>query len=168
MIPVFSIVSSQSNMGKTTIMCKIIRELKSRGYKVATVKHHWGDFEIDYPGKDSWKHREAGADTVIISSPTKIASIKKVEERTKLDDIISKIKDVDIIITEGYGFEDKPKLEVIRKELSDKLASKEEELFAIVSNFKLATPIPQFSFQEVKEIVDLVEEKFLKPSGKNN
>lgn len=161
MIPVFSIVSSQSNMGKTTLMCKIIEELKARGYKIATIKHHWGDFEIDQPGKDSWKHRQAGADTVIISSPTKIASIREVEERTRLDDIIEKIKDVDIIITEGYGFENKPKLEVIRKELSQKLDSKEEELFAIVADFELDTRIPQFTFQQLGEIVDLIEDKFL-------
>lgn len=161
MIPVFSIVSGQSNMGKTTLMCKIIKELKTRGYKIATVKHHWGDFEIDQPGKDSWKHRRAGADTVIISSPTKIASIREVEERTKLDDIIGKIRDVDIIITEGYGFENKPKLEVIRKELSEKLDSKEEELFAIVADFQLDTKIPLFTFQQLGEIVDLIEDKFL-------
>ena len=108
------------------------------------------------------KHRKAGADTVIISSPTKIASIKKVEERTKLDDIIEKIENVDIIITEGYGFENKPKMEVIRKELSDKLASRENELFAIVTDFPLETKIPQFNFSQVEEIVNLIEEKFLK------
>ena len=162
MIPVFSIIGSKSNTGKTTILCKIIKELKNRGYRVATIKHHMGDFEIDYPEKDTWKHSQAGSDIVVISSPVKIAKIEKVREEYKLDDIISKIENVDIIITEGYKKENKPKLEVIRKEISLSLISKESELFGIVTDFPLENQIPQFNFEQVKEIVNLIEEKFLK------
>ncbi len=162
MIPVFSIIGSRSNTGKTTILCKIIRELKNRGYRVATIKHHMGDFDIDHSGKDTWKHAQAGADIVMISSPVKMAKIEKVQEEYKLDDIISKIENVDIIITEGYKRENKPKLEVIRKEISEKLISKEEDLFAIVTDFPLKNQIPQFNFEQVIEIVDLIEKRFLK------
>lgn len=162
MIPVFSVVSRKSKMGKTTIICKIIEELKNRGYRVATIKHHWGDFEIDYPGKDSWKHREAGADTVIVSSPSKLAIIEKVEEKYELDSIIDKIKNVDIIITEGYKDENKPKMEVIRKEFSQELICKENELFGIITDFTIESSIPQFNFSQVEEIVNLIEGKFLK------
>ncbi len=161
MIPVFSIVGSRSNVGKTTILCKIIEELKKRGYRVATIKHHRGDFEIDQPGKDTWKHAQAGADTVILSSPRKLAKIEKLEEEYSLDDIISQIENVDIIITEGYKKEKKPKLEVIRKEISTQLVSKEEELFGIVTDFPLNNNIPQFDFHQVEEIVNLIEKKFL-------
>ncbi|MDU5081782.1 molybdopterin-guanine dinucleotide biosynthesis protein B [uncultured Tissierella sp.] len=162
MIPVFSIIGSKSNTGKTMILCKIIKELKNRGYRVATIKHHMGDFEIDHPEKDTWKHSQAGSDIVVISSPVKIAKIEKVREEYKLDDIISKIENVDIIITEGYKKENKPKLEVIRKEISLSLISKESELFGIVTDFPLENQIPQFNFEQVKEIVNLIEEKFLK------
>ncbi len=162
MIPVFSVVGSKSNVGKTTILCKIIRELKKRGYKVGTIKHHRGDFEIDQPDKDTWKHAQAGSDVVIISSKTKIAKIEKLEAEYKLNDIIKGIKNVDIIITEGYKTENKPKLEVVRKGISKELYSKEEELFCIVTDFSFENKIPQFGFDKIKEIVDLIEEKFLK------
>ena len=163
MIPVFSIVGSESGVGKTTVLCELIGELKKRGYKVATIKHHHrGDFEIDKPGKDTWKHAQAGADVVVISSEVKIAKIEKLEEECRLDDIVKDIKNVDIIITEGYKDENKPKLEVIRKEISEKLYSKDEELFCIVTDFLLENKVPQFDFGEIKEIVDLIEKKFLK------
>ncbi len=163
MIPVFSIVGSESGVGKTTVLCELIGELKKRGYKVATIKHHHrGDFEIDKPGKDTWKHAQAGADVVVISSEAKIAKIEKLEEECRLDDIVKDIKNVDIIITEGYKDENKPKLEVIRKEISEKLYSKDEELFCIVTDFLLENKVPQFDFGEIKEIVDLIEKKFLK------
>lgn len=163
MIPVFSIVGSESGVGKTTVLCELIGELKKRGYKVATIKHHHrGNFEIDKPGKDTWKHAQAGADVVVISSEVKIAKIEKLEEECRLDDIVKDIKNVDIIITEGYKDENKPKLEVIRKEISEKLYSKDEELFCIVTDFLLENKVPQFDFGEIKEIVDLIEKKFLK------
>lgn len=162
MIPVLSVVGSRSGVGKTTILCKIIGELKKRGYRVATIKHHKGDFEIDYPGKDTWKHAEAGADVVFISSPTKLAKIEKVEREYSLDDIISQIVNVDIIITEGYKWENKPKLEVLRKEISTGLVSKEEELIGIVTDFPLNKNVPKFNFQQVEEIVNLIEVKLLK------
>jgi len=163
MIPVFSVIGSESGVGKTTILCKIIEELKKRGYKVATIKHHHrGDFEIDQPGKDTWRHAQAGADVVIISSEVKIARIEKLETERKLDDIVRDIKNVDIIITEGYKAEDKPKLEVVRKEVSKELYSKEEELFCIVTDLLFENKVPQFDFDKIGEIVDLVEKKFLK------
>lgn len=161
MIPVFSIIGAKSNVGKTTVLCKIIEELKYRRYRVATIKHHRGDFQMDYPEKDTWKHYQAGADMVILSSPVKFARIEKKENEYELDVIINEIKNVDIIITEGYKTENKPKLEVIRKEISNKLISKEEELFAIVTDFPLDIKKPQFGFEETKQIVDFIEEKFL-------
>ena len=162
MIPVFSVIASKSNVGKTTALCSIIRELKSRGYKVATIKHHGHDFDIDHPGKDTWMHAEAGADIVAISSPKKIAIIEQVEEEYTLDEVISKIKNVDIIITEGYKWENKPKVEVFRKEISTNLFSKKEELIAMITDTLIDNSVPQFNFSEIKQLVDLVETRFLK------
>lgn len=157
MIPVLSVISSKSNIGKTTVLCDIIRELKLRGYRVATIKHDVHGFDIDHPGKDTFLHAEAGADTIVISSPKKMAIIENVRSEYSLDDIINKIKNVDIILTEGYKTENKPKIEVFRKEISSKLFSKDEELFAIVSDTKTHKNIPHFNFSEIHGLVDLIE-----------
>lgn len=162
MIPVFSVVGSKSNVGKTTVLCNIIRELKARGYRVATIKHDVHGFDIDHPGKDTWLHAEAGADIVSISSSKKMAIIEKVEEEYSLDEMIKKIKGVDIIISEGYKYGDKAKLEVFRKEVAEELNSKDEDLFGIVTNKKFDKDIPQFDFDQIDKLVDLIEDKFLR------
>lgn len=162
MIPVLSVIASKSNVGKTTALCDIILELKTRGYRVATIKHDVHGFDIDHPGKDTWLHAQAGADIVAISSANKMAMIEKVESEYSLDELISKIKNVDIIITEGYKLEDKPKIEVLRKEISTELFSKEDELFAIITNFHIDSSVAQFDFSEIKKLVSLIESSFLK------
>lgn len=162
MIPVISIVANASNLGKTTILCKIIKELKDRDYKVATIKHHHKDnIEIDKPGKDSWKHAESGTDIVVVSSPTKIAKIEKTEKEYTLDEITRTIENVDIIITEGYKKENKSKIEILRKGLSEEIISNRDELLVVIADFKIKDNIPQFNFEETKEIVDFIEERFL-------
>lgn len=161
MIPVFSIVGSRSNVGKTKVICDIIMELKERGYRVGTIKHDVHGFEIDHPGKDTWLHSQAGADLVSISSKNKMAIIEKLEEEYTLDEMIEKIDNVDIIITEGYKSEKRLKLEVFRKEVADHLISKDEELFAIVTDKNFNKDIPQFDFKETSKLVDLIEDRFL-------
>ena len=161
MIPMFTIVASRSKVGKTAVLCEIIKELKSRGYKVATIKHDVHGFEIDHPGKDTWKHAQAGADVVAISSPQKLAIIEKVEREYDLDEVINKINNVDIIITEGYKSHKRPKLEVYREAVSDEIYSNDEELFALVTDTPLNKKVPQFSFSETQQVVDLIEKKFL-------
>lgn len=161
MIPVFSIVSSKSNAGKTTALCHIIKELKTRGYRVGTIKHDVHDFDIDHPGKDTWMHAKAGADVVAISSSKKMAIIEQVEREYNLDEVISKIKNVDIIITEGYKAENKAKIEVLRKDVSSNLFSKVEELFAIITDTPIDIKVAQFNFSEIQNLVDLIEVKFL-------
>lgn len=164
MIPVFSIVANSTKTGKTTVLCGIVRELKTRGYRVCTIKHDVHGFDIDHPGKDTWKHTQAGADIVAISSPGRMAMIEQLEKEYSLDEVTDKISNVDIIITEGYKQENKPKLEVFRKEVSKEIYSKDEDLFAIITNTPIDKEIPQFDFSEIKEAVDLIEEKFLKKS----
>jgi molybdopterin-guanine dinucleotide biosynthesis protein B len=92
-----------------------VRELKKRGYRIGTIKHDVHEFDIDHEGKDSWRHKEAGACTVAISSPKKLALVKDVESEEPLDSLASKyFQDVDIILTEGYKKEGKPKIECTR------------------------------------------------------
>ena len=160
MIPVVSIVGIKSKVGKTTVICKIISELKNRGYKVGVIKHDVHGSEIDHPGKDTWLHAQVGADVVSISSHEKMAIIEKVEREYSLDEMIGKINNVDIILTEGYKQENKPKIEVFRKDVSEELYSKEEDLIAIITDTYFELDIPQFSFSKVDKIVDLLERKF--------
>jgi molybdopterin-guanine dinucleotide biosynthesis protein MobB len=162
MIPVISVVGC-SNSGKTTLLVKIISELKKRGYRAAVIKHHHSDFEIDLPGKDTWRHAQAGADTVVLASPGKVAQIERTEHELGLDEIISRITGVDLIITEGYKSEHKPKIEVFRSEVHEKLISPLNELLAVASDIDFPD-IPTFGLDDAIGIVEFLEQKgFLGP-----
>ncbi|MDK2821401.1 MAG: molybdopterin-guanine dinucleotide biosynthesis adapter protein [Clostridia bacterium] len=159
-IPVISVVG-KSDAGKTTLIVRLIPELKRRGYRVATVKHDVHGFDIDHPGKDTWFHARAGADVVAISSPNKLAFIEKVQNETPLDEIRKRIKNVDLIITEGYKREDKPKIEVHRAAVKGPLLCRPEELLAVVTDEPLNENITSFGFDEIESLVNLIETKIL-------
>jgi molybdopterin-guanine dinucleotide biosynthesis protein B len=99
MLPIISVVG-KSKSGKTTLIEKLIPELKKRGYRVGTVKHASHDFDMDKKGKDSWRHKAAGADTVIVASRERIVMIKD-ENFVQLESIEKYFDDVDLVITEG-------------------------------------------------------------------
>lgn len=160
MIPIISVVG-KSNVGKTTLLEKLLPEIKKRGYRVATIKHDVHGFNIDQPGKDTWKHAQAGADIVVISSPQKMAIIEKVDEERTLDEIAKKLDHIDLIITEGYKRQDKPKIEVFRSEVSDTLLCEKEELFAVATDVPLNIGVPEFDLDDSAGIIDLIQEKFL-------
>lgn len=159
-IPVISIVGGKSNSGKTTLLVKIIREAKRRGWRVATLKHDVHGFEMDQPGKDTWRHAQAGADIVAISSPQKIAILEKVTEDQPLDEVLARIQGVDVIFTEGYKQANKPKIEVFRSAVHQELFSKPEELLAIASDVLFDNGIPCFGLEDAQGICDLIEETF--------
>lgn len=166
MIPVVSVVG-RSKSGKTTLVVKLIKELKKRGYRVGVIKHDVHGFEIDHPGKDTWLHAEAGADIVTISSANKFALIEKLISEKSLDDIIVGINNVDIILTEGYKGKDKPKIEVFRLPRSEELFSKTEELIAIATNHSFNLGVPEYSLEDSSGLVDLIEKLFLKDKNVN-
>ena len=161
MKPIVSVVG-KSDTGKTTLLCKLIPELKSRGIKVATVKHDVHGFDIDKPGKDTYKHGEAGSSTVVISSPTKLAMIQELEREKSLDEIVEKIENADIVLTEGYKRENKPKIEVVRTEISTEPLCSEEEAIAIAcddENFIYGS-VPVYHWDDSKGLAGLIEKKF--------
>ncbi|GAW92034.1 molybdopterin-guanine dinucleotide biosynthesis protein MobB [Calderihabitans maritimus] len=150
-------------MGKTTLLEKLIPELKRRGYRVATIKHDAHNFDIDHPGKDTWRHAQAGADVVVISSPVKFAMIAKVEEERSLDELVTMLPPVDIVLTEGYKRGNKPKIEVFRAARGEKeLLCRPEELLAIASDVSFDIGVPVYGLDDVAGLADLIEEKFLK------
>jgi molybdopterin-guanine dinucleotide biosynthesis protein B len=162
MIPIISIVG-KSDSGKTTLIEKLLPELKRRGYRVATVKHDIHSFEVDREGKDSWRHKQAGAHTVVISSPQKVALIRDVEKDLTLEELREKlIQDVDLILSEGYKKDVQPKIEVFRKgKHKELLCTKEDHLVAIVSNQKFDIGGPCFHLEDIKGLADFIEKQFL-------
>jgi molybdopterin-guanine dinucleotide biosynthesis protein B len=163
MIPIISIVG-KSDSGKTTLIEKLVPELTRRGYRVATVKHDMHGFEVDREGKDSWRHKQAGAHTVVISSPQKIALIRDVERDLTLDEIRGRwIQDVDLILSEGYKKDVQPKIEVFRKEKHKKLlCTKKDNLVAIVSDQRFTVGVPCFHLEDMRGLSSFIEKKFLK------
>ena len=161
MIPIVSIVG-KSDAGKTTLIEKLIPELKRRGYRVATIKHDAHRFEIDHPGKDSYRHFHAGADWTIIGSPDKIAHVRRLDQELTLDEIAAQISGVDIILTEGYKRGPAPKIEVSRAEKGPKLLCAREELVALATDQPFDMDVPQFDLDDAAGLVDLIEQRFLK------
>lgn len=147
MIPVISFVG-RSDCGKTTYLVKLIGEMKRLGYKVATIKHDVHGFDMDKPGKDTWRHAQAGADVVCISSPQKVAMIEKVEQELTLAEVAGRISGVDVIFTEGYKREGKIRIEVFRKEVCDAPLCQPEELLASVSDVQLYPDVPWFPLDD--------------------
>lgn len=161
MPPVVSIVG-KSKAGKTTLVERLVAELKGRGYRVATVKHNYQDFELDRPGKDSWRHAQAGSDAVVISSPHKLALIKPQDHDASLEEILHLLgQDFDIVLIEGFHRGNAPKIEVHRKGLDEGLRCTLEELLAIVTDEPVEADLPQFSLEDVSEIADLIEERLM-------
>jgi len=161
---VLSIVG-KSKVGKTTFLEKLIPEIKRRGYRVGTLKHDAHDhFEIDHEGKDTWRHRQAGAQTVAISSPSRFALTKATETELDIDTIIAAyFSKEDLVLTEGYKGGTKAKIEICRKELqSEPLCSKEDRLLAVVSDFSVSLDVPHFELEDISGIADFIEDRLLR------
>ncbi|MBI1987999.1 MAG: molybdopterin-guanine dinucleotide biosynthesis protein B [Nitrospinae bacterium] len=163
MVPIVSIVG-RSDSGKTTFLEKLIPELTRRGYRVATIKHDTHGFEVDREGKDSWRHAQAGAQVVVISSPQKLALIKRVEADLTLDQIAPLIGKVDLILTEGYKREEKPKIEVYRRAAHpEPLCTRENQLIAMVTDDPVDVgEVPRFALDDAAGVTDHLEEVILK------
>lgn len=167
MIPIISIVG-KSNSGKTTLLEKLIPALKKRGYRVGTIKHDVHGFEMDREGKDTYKHFHSGADAVLISSPKKLAVIKRVEHELSLDELVNQFyPDMDIVITEGFKRLDKPKIEVFRSTLNaEPLCTAADNRIALVSDTPLDVDCPRFDTNDVEALADFIEQRFLNSAKK--
>jgi molybdopterin-guanine dinucleotide biosynthesis protein MobB len=154
--PVISIVG-RAKSGKTTLIEKLIPFLKARGYRVGTVKHHaHPGFDIDYPGKDTWRHAQAGSDHVVIAAPDKIASIIKLTAPLSLLEILAGMGDVDIVLTDGFRRALSPKIEVLRASVSKELLCDPKELMAIASDFEIEVGPPRFDLDDEAGLAELI------------
>ena len=161
-VPVISVVG-KSNVGKTTFLEKLIPELVRRGYRVGTVKHDVHGFDLDTPGKDTWRHGQAGSRAVTISGPDKIALFLSVEREARLDEVAELIEgQVDLVLTEGYKREGKLKIEVSRADKGTELLCSAEELLCLVTDAEHTLPVPQFGLDDATGVADLIEERLLR------
>lgn len=166
MIPIVSVVG-KSDVGKTTLLEMVVRELTSRGYRIATVKHDVHSFEIDREGKDSWRHKQAGAVLTVVSSPRKLAVVADTDH----DHTLAEIRDgfiahADLIISEGYKREAYPKIEVFRKEHSSELLCTADENLVAIAGDPTDPPegVPVFDLASPTLLCDFIEERFLNKS----
>ncbi len=160
-VPVVSIVG-RSESGKTTLIEKLVPELRKRGYRVGTIKHAQ---EVDFtPGKDSERHLKAGSEVTVVATSGQIVVIKPAKEAT-IDELTTFFENgLDIILCEGFKRGAAPKLEVHRKghgTLLEGLTS----LVAIITDEPLDTNIRQFSFNDIEAIADLLETGFIQPQS---
>ena len=163
MPPVVSIVGV-SESGKTTFLVKLIGELKSRGYKIATVKHTHHDQEFAPSGKDTLRHIKAGSEATVLNAPNGITLIKPAKRELPFEEIVRLLgEDYDLILTEGFSRGDAPKIELHRKERGALLKSATKRI-AIVTDEPLDTKVRQFSLDDVKGVADLIEKGFIKPN----
>jgi len=162
MPPIVSIIG-RSKSGKTTLVEKLITELGSRGYRIATVKHTPHGMSFDKPDKDTWRHLEAGSVAAVASSEDKMVLIRPVASGMTLDDIARILgEDCDLILAEGFKQGDAPKIEVHRREVGP-LLSGIRKLVAVVTDEPVATKARQFGFADIKALADLLETGFIKP-----
>ena len=163
MIPILSIVG-KSDSGKTTLLEKVVRDLTSRGYRIATIKHDVHSFQIDHEGKDSWRHKQAGAVLTVISSPSQVALVADADHDHSLEEIRKKfVSGTDLIISEGFKREAHPKIEVYRSARSkDMICVADDNLVAVAGHPENPPEgIPIFDLDHVGPLCDFIERRFL-------
>ena len=158
--PIISVVG-YSGAGKTTLMENLISELTRRRYRVGSIKHDVHGFEMDKPGKDSWRHKQAGACTTLISSPHQIGMVMDVDHDHNPDELKKFFSNVSVILTEGYKKQRRPKVEIFRSEIHDEpLCRSDDNIVAIMSDIPVELKVPRFALDDVVGLVDFLVERF--------
>jgi len=157
---------AKSGTGKTTLLEKVIAELKRRGHRVGAIKHDAHRFDIDHPGKDSHRLTAAGADTMLITSPEKLALIKRHQEQPAIEELLATYcTDLDIVLTEGFKRSSLPKIEVHRRERSARLLCRDEEhdptLVAVASDSPLELDVPVLDINDPGQVADFIEQRIM-------
>jgi len=154
-------ISGWKNSGKTGLTVRLVAELTRRGYRVSTVKHAHHDFDIDKPGADSFRHREAGAREVAIVSDKRFAIMHELREdpEPRLDDILTRLEPCDLVLIEGYKREPVPKIETRRLDARSRepLAPDDPHIVAIAADHPVTdTELPVFELDDTTAIADFI------------
>ncbi|KGD94472.1 molybdopterin-guanine dinucleotide biosynthesis protein B [Rhizobium sp. YS-1r] len=154
-------ISGWKNSGKTGLTVRLVAELTRRGYRISTIKHAHHDFDIDKPGADSFRHREAGACEVAIVSDRRFAIMHELREESepRLDDILARLEPCDLVLIEGYKREPVPKIETRRLESKSRepLSSNDPHIVAIAADHAVTdTAVPVFDLDDTAAISDFI------------
>ncbi len=152
-------VTGYKNAGKTGLMERLVTEIAGRGFTVSTVKHAHHSFDVDHPGKDSFRHRQAGAQQVLLSSRNRWALMTELRgaEEAVLDDLLAQLAPVDLVLVEGYKRDRHPKIEAYRAEMNHPLiATDDDTIRAIASDTPLEVPQPLFDLDDTTAIADFI------------
>ena len=160
-MPAILSIVGKSGSGKTTLIEKLLPELKNRGYRVGTIKHAAHEVDMDRKGKDSWRHRKAGADTVLVVSPRTVAMVKNALNQSQLD-LDKYFDDVDLVLTEGFKSGDKPKIEIFRTAAHRELLCQDDpHLVAVVTDAAIQPVVPLFGLDDVIALADFIEARYI-------
>jgi molybdopterin-guanine dinucleotide biosynthesis protein B len=159
-VPIVCFVG-RSNSGKTTFIERVIPELVRAGYKVATVKHAGHGFDLDTEGKDSWRHKQAGASSVVILSKGSMAMFADVSDQMSVEDVRDRFLDgsYDLILAEGWKNEGFPKIVIIREQVGE-IPISTEGLLAVVSDKQVNLNVPVFDLNDVPAVASLIMKHF--------
>lgn len=146
------------NSGKTSLMERLVAEITGRGFSVSTVKHVHHDVDLDQPGKDTWRHRQAGAREVVLASADRLAIL--VEHRgpePELPAVLTRLAPVDLVLVEGYKRDAHPKIEVWRAETGQPLIQADDPLVrAVATDAALTLPVPVLDLNDTRAVADFI------------
>lgn len=153
-------VTGWKNSGKTGLVERLVGEFISRGLSVSTVKHAHHTFDVDHPGRDSYRHRAAGAKEVLLVSKNRWAIMHELrdEDEPELSEILKKVEKVDLVIIEGFKRDRHPKIEAFRQETGTSVIAREDEsIVAVAADTPLTDlKIPVFDLNNTSEIADFI------------
>ena len=153
-------VTGWKNSGKTGLVERLVSEFISRGLSVSTVKHAHHTFDVDHPGRDSYRHRAAGAKEVLLVSKNRWAIMHELrdEDEPELSEILKKVEKVDLVIIEGFKRDRHPKIEAFRQETGTSVIAREDEsIVAVAADTSLTDlKIPVFDLNHTSEIADFI------------
>ena len=153
-------VTGWKNSGKTGLVERLVADFIARGFSVSTIKHAHHSFDVDQPGKDSFRHREAGAKEVLLASRNRFVLMNELrgEEEPRLADLLAKLSSVDLVLVEGYKRDRHPKIEAHRKETGKNLiAVADDTIRAVASNNNPSLDKPVFDLDDTVSIADFIQ-----------
>ncbi|HXE38466.1 MAG TPA: molybdopterin-guanine dinucleotide biosynthesis protein B [Azonexus sp.] len=152
-------IAGYSGSGKTTLLEKLIPQLTGRGLKVSVIKHAHHGFDIDRPGKDSYRHREAGASEVLLSCNDRWALMheRRADSDVTLNELLGRLAPCDLVLIEGFKQEPVPKLEVYRPENGKPpLFPERDDIVAVATDAEIVTTLPKLPLNDMAAIASFI------------